>query len=49
MILIFQVTRTLLGVGVDPATLPAGGALGTSPAMMMARRRGAISRAVFRG
>jgi len=25
------VTRTLLGVGVDPATLPAGGALGMSP------------------
>jgi hypothetical protein len=33
------VTRTLLGVGVDPATLPAGGALGASPAQMMARRR----------
>ena len=33
------VTRTLLGVGVDPATLPAGGALGISPAQLMARRR----------
>jgi hypothetical protein len=40
------VTRTLLGVGVDPASLPAGGALQPSPAlgmgpaarMMMARR-----------
>ncbi len=32
------VTRTLLGVGVDPTTLPAGGALGPSPAMMVARR-----------
>jgi hypothetical protein len=43
------VTRTLLGVGVDPATLPAGGALGLSPAQQMARRRVAVSRAVFRG
>jgi hypothetical protein len=33
----------------DSATLPIGGALGTNPAMMMARRRAAISRAVFRG
>jgi hypothetical protein len=35
------VTRTLLGVGVDPATLPAGGALGPAQAqaMMIARRR----------
>jgi len=44
------VTRTLLGVGVDPATLPAGGALGASPAQMMARRRMAMgSVAVYRG
>jgi len=43
------VTRTLLGVGVDPATLPAGGALGLSPAQQMARRRIAVSRAIFRG
>jgi hypothetical protein len=41
------VTRTLLGVGVDPATLPAGGALGMSP-MAMAQRRRAVTR-VFRG
>jgi hypothetical protein len=34
------VTRTLLGVGVDPTTLPAGGALTMSPAAMMARRQG---------
>jgi len=34
------VTRTLLGVGVDPATLPAGGlAMDPQAAMMMARRR----------
>ena len=33
------VTRTLLGVSVDPATLPAGGALVISPAQLMARRR----------
>jgi DNA polymerase III delta prime subunit len=34
------VTRTLLGVGVDPADLPAGGALslGPGPGAMMARR-----------
>jgi ATPase family associated with various cellular activities (AAA) len=43
------VTRTLLGVGVDPATLPAGGALGMSPARMMAQRRFAVGRAIFRG
>jgi SpoVK/Ycf46/Vps4 family AAA+-type ATPase len=43
------VTRTLLGVGVDPATLPAGGALAMSPGMVMAQRRMAMSRAVFRG
>jgi len=45
------VTRTLLGVGVDPTTLPAGG-LPSGPqadAMMMARRRAMVSRAVFRG
>jgi hypothetical protein len=49
------VTRTLLGVGVDPATLPAGGALAgggwnvyAGPAAM-ARRRAVISRATFRG
>jgi len=44
------VTRTLLGVGVDPATLPAGGLAGgaQADAMMMARRR-AMSRAVYRG
>jgi hypothetical protein len=34
------VTRTLLGVGVDPADLPAGGALSLGPGPgMMARRR----------
>jgi len=45
------VTRTLLGVGVDPATLPAGGlASGAqADAMMMARRRAMASRAVYRG
>ena len=45
------VTRTLLGVGVDPTTLPAGG-LAVGPqadAMMMARRRAMVSRAVSRG
>ena len=42
------VTRTLLGVGVDPATLPAGGALGASPAQMMAQRRSGITR-IIRG
>jgi ATPase family associated with various cellular activities (AAA) len=43
-----EVTRTLLGVGVDPADLPAGGALQPSPgqrtAMAMAYRRQVISR-----
>jgi hypothetical protein len=42
-----EVTRTLLGVGVDPETLPAGGALGpamTGPAAMMARRRALLMR-----
>jgi DNA polymerase III delta prime subunit len=38
------VTRTLLGVGVDPATLPAGGALAMSPGMVMSVRRGMVSR-----
>jgi ATPase family associated with various cellular activities (AAA) len=44
------VTRTLLGVGVDPADLPAGGALqtGLNPAMMMARRRQMIARHMYR-
>jgi ATPase family associated with various cellular activities (AAA) len=45
------VTRTLLGVGVDPTTLPAGG-LAAGPqadALMMARRRAMVSRAVYRG
>jgi DNA polymerase III delta prime subunit len=49
------VTRTLLGVGVDPATLPTGGALTMSPAAgLMGGRRVAVSRFmppgyVFRG
>jgi ATPase family associated with various cellular activities (AAA) len=48
------VTRTLLGVGVDPATLPAGGVLAMSPGMVMAHRRSAVARItssgyVFRG
>jgi hypothetical protein len=44
------VTRTLLGVGVDPTTLPAGGALGISPAQLMARRRmGLGGVTVYRG
>jgi SpoVK/Ycf46/Vps4 family AAA+-type ATPase len=43
------VTRTLLGVGVDPATLPAGGALGMSPARIMAQRRSIAVTRVFRG
>jgi hypothetical protein len=38
------VTRTLLGVGVDPTTLPAGGALGPRPAAMMHRRGMVIRR-----
>jgi DNA polymerase III delta prime subunit len=41
------VTRTLLGVGVDPATLPAGGALGMSP-MAVAQRRMAAGHGIFR-
>src|ERR1700733_5301081 len=45
------VTRPLLGVGVDPTTLPAGGLPSGSQAdaMMMARRRAMVSRAVYRG
>lgn len=43
------VTRTLLGVGVDPATLPAGGALGVSPAQLTAHRRAMATRIMFRG
>ena len=43
------VTRTLLGVGVDPATLPAGGALGMSPAGIIAHRRMVAHRAFFTG
>jgi hypothetical protein len=42
------VTRTLLGVGVDPTTLPAGGALAMSPARFMAQRRMGVIRA-YRG
>jgi hypothetical protein len=44
------VTRTLLGVGVDPADLPAGGALqaGIGPAMAMAHRRQMIMRRMGR-
>jgi hypothetical protein len=40
------VTRTLLGVGVDPADLPPGGALWPGPARagIMAYRRGRMSR-----
>jgi SpoVK/Ycf46/Vps4 family AAA+-type ATPase len=37
------VTRTLLGVGVDPATLPAGG-LAMHPGMAMGVRRGMVGR-----
>jgi hypothetical protein len=47
------VTRTLLGVGVDPADLPAGGALqaGPVPGAMMAYRRHVMARRMgqFRG
>jgi SpoVK/Ycf46/Vps4 family AAA+-type ATPase len=47
------VTRTLLGVGVDPATLPAGG-LAMHPGMAMGVRHGMVGRVmpsghVFRG
>jgi len=39
------VTRTLLGVGVDPTTLPAGGLpMDAGAGMLMARRRGQITR-----
>jgi len=38
------VTRTLLGVGVDPESLPAGGALGPEMGVMMARRRAMVMR-----
>ena len=39
------VTRTLLGVGVDPTTLPAGGLpMDAGAGMLMARRRGQIVR-----
>ena len=43
------VTRTLLGVGVDPAALPAGGALGMGPAGIIAHRRMAARRTFFPG
>ena len=43
------VTRTLLGVGVDPTTLPAGGALGMSPAGVIARRGAVAHRTFFYG
>ena len=43
------VTRTLLGVGVDPATLPTGGALGMSPAGIIAHRRMVAHRTFFPG
>ena len=47
-----EVTRTLLGVGVDPADLPAGGALhggpGMGAAMAMASRRAMIMRRMGR-
>jgi hypothetical protein len=40
-----SVTRTLLGVGVDPTTLPVGGLpVGPSPGMLMARRRVMVAR-----
>jgi hypothetical protein len=40
-----SVTRTLLGVGVDPTTLPVGGLpVGPSPGMLMARRRAMVAR-----
>jgi hypothetical protein len=48
-----EVTRTLLGVGVDPADLPAGGALQAGPAMApaavaMAHRRAMMMRRMGR-
>jgi hypothetical protein len=43
------VTRTLLGVGVDPTTLPPGGGLGSlQPQAMMMARRAAVSRVIHR-
>jgi hypothetical protein len=40
-----SVTRTLLGVGVDPTTLPVGGLpVGPNPGMLMARRRAMVAR-----
>ena len=43
------VTRTLLGVGVDPASLPAGGALAMGPgrAWMAYARRGMMARRII--
>jgi hypothetical protein len=41
------VTRTLLGVGVDPETLPVGGALDANPGMMARRRAMLASRVGF--
>jgi hypothetical protein len=42
------VTRTLLGVGVHPTTLPPGGMpVGPGPEMMAARRRAASRGAIF--
>jgi len=41
------VTRTLLGVGVDPTTLPAGGALEMSPGIAAARRRMSMGHRIF--
>jgi ATPase family protein associated with various cellular activities (AAA) len=43
------VTRTLLGVGVDPASLPVGGALGAGPgrAWMAYARRGMMARRII--
>jgi len=43
------VTRTLLGVGVDPTTLPAGGALGAGPAGVIMRRGAVAHRTFFYG
>ena len=43
------VTRTLLGVGVDPTTLPAGGALSMSPAGIITRRGMMAHRTYFPG
>ena len=43
------VTRTLLGVGVDPTTLPAGGALGAGPTGVIMRRGAVAHRTFFYG